>query len=187
MADINLNIGGNTSQLMRDIEKTVNRVYNINLKTKGEAPLGRITGKVNEFNKSLDASNARVIAFGASAGIIFGVQRAFSELARATVEVQKSLQDINVILNVSSSQLQKFGGELFNIAKNTGQSFGAVAEAATEFSRQGLGVVETLKRTSEALILSRLSGLDTVKSVEALTAAVNSFASQAVTATEIVS
>jgi TP901 family phage tail tape measure protein len=186
MADINLNIGGNTSQLMRDIEKTVNRVYNINLKTKGEAPLGRITGKVNEFNKSLDASNARVIAFGASAGIIFGVQRAFSELARATVEVQKSLQDINVILNVSSSQLQKFGGELFNIAKNTGQSFGAVAEAATEFSRQGLGVVETLKRTSEALILSRLSGLDTVKSVEALTAAVNSFASQAVTATEIV-
>jgi TP901 family phage tail tape measure protein len=186
MADINLNIGGNTSQLMRDIEKTVNRVYNINLKTKGEAPLGRITGKVNEFSKSLDASNARVIAFGASAGIIFGVQRAFSELAKATVEVQKSLQDINVILNVSSSQLQKFGGELFNIAKNTGQSFGAVAEAATEFSRQGLGVVETLKRTSEALILSRLSGLDTVKSVEALTAAVNSFASQAVTATEIV-
>jgi TP901 family phage tail tape measure protein len=186
MADINLNIGGNTSQLMRDIEKTVNRVYSINLKTKGEQPLGRITGKVNEFNKSLDASNARVIAFGASAGLIFGVQRAFAELATATIEVQKSLQDINVILNVSTSQLQKFGGELFNIAKNTGQSFNAVAEAATEFSRQGLGVEETLKRTSEALILARLSGLDTVKSVEALTAAVNSFASQAVTATEIV-
>jgi TP901 family phage tail tape measure protein len=186
MADINLNIGGNTTQLMRDIQKTVNRVYSINLKTKGEQPLGRITGQVNEFNKSLAASNARVIAFGASAGLIFGVQRAFSELARSTVEVQKSLQDINVILNVSSSQLQKFGGELFNIAKNTGQSFNAVAEAATEFSRQGLGVVETLKRTNEALILSRLSGLDTVKSVEALTAAVNSFASQAVTATEVV-
>ena len=186
MADINLNIGGNTSQLMRDIEKTVNRVYSINLKTKGEQPLGRITGKVNEFNKSLDASNARVIAFGASAGLIFGVQRAFAELATATIEVQKSLQDINVILNVSTSQLQKFGGELFNIAKNTGQSFNAVAEAATEFSRQGLGVEETLKRTSDALILARLSGLDTVKSVEALTAAVNSFAGQAVTATEIV-
>lgn len=186
MADINLNIGGNTTQLMRDIEKTVNRVYSINLKTKGEQPLGRITGKVNEFNKSLDASNARVIAFGASAGLIFGVQKAFSELARSTIEVQKSLQDINVILNVSTSQLQKFGGELFNIAKNTGQSFDAVAAAATEFSRQGLGVAETLKRTNEALILARLSGLDTVKSVEALTAAVNSFASQAVTATEVV-
>ena len=33
-------------------------------------PLGRITGAANEFNKSLEASNARVIAFGASAGAI---------------------------------------------------------------------------------------------------------------------
>lgn len=186
MAAINLDIGGNTGRLDRDIQKTVNRVYNINLKTRGDQPLGRITGQVNEFNKSLDASNARVIAFGASAGIIFGVQRAFSALVGATIEVQKSLQDINVILNVSAQNLQKFGGELFNIAKNTGQSFQEVAKAATEFSRQGLGVEETLKRTNEALILSRLSGLDTAKSVEALTAAVNSFASQAVTATEVV-
>jgi len=186
MAAITLNIGGNTRQLDRDIQKTVNKVYNINLKSKGDQPLGRITGKVNEFNKSLDASNARVIAFGASAGIIFGVERAFTALVSSTIEVQKSLQDINVILNVSAQSLQKFGGELFNIARNTGQSFQEVAKAATEFSRQGLGVEETLKRTNEALILSRLSGLDTAKSVEALTAAVNSFASQAVTATEVV-
>jgi TP901 family phage tail tape measure protein len=186
MAAINLDIGGNTRRLDRDIQKTVNRVYTINLKTKGDQPLGRITGQVNEFNKSLDASNARVIAFGASAGIIFGVQRAFTALVGATIEVQKSLQDINVILNVSAQNLQKFGGELFSIAKNTGQSFQEVAKAATEFSRQGLGVEETLKRTSEALILSRLSGLDAAKSVEALTAAVNSYASQAVTASEVV-
>lgn len=186
MAAINLDIGGNTRRLDKDIQKTVNRVYAINLKTKGDQPLGRITGQVNEFNKSLAASNARVIAFGASAGLIFGLQRAFSALVSSTIEVQKSLQDINVILNVSTAQLNQFGSELFNIAKNTGQSFSEVAKAATEFSRQGLGVAETLKRTNEALILSRLSGLDTAKSVEALTAAVNSFASQAVTATEIV-
>jgi TP901 family phage tail tape measure protein len=186
MAAITLNIGGDTRQLDRDIQKTVNKVYNINLKTKGDQPLGRITGQVNEFNKSLDASNARVIAFGASAGIIFGVERAFTALVSSTIEVQKSLQDINVILNASQANLQKFGGELFNIARNTGQSFQEVAKAATEFSRQGLGIEETLKRTSEALILSRLSGLDAAKSVESLTAAVNSFASQAVTATEVV-
>jgi TP901 family phage tail tape measure protein len=186
MAAINLDIGGDTRRLDRDIRKTVNQAYTINLKTKGEQPLGRITGKVNEFNKSLDASNARVIAFGASAGLIFGVQRAFSALVSTTIEVQKSLQDINVILNVSTSQLQKFGSGLFDIAKNTGQSFQVVAQAATELSRQGLGVEETLKRTSEALILSRLSGLDATKSVEALTAAVNSYASQAVTASEVV-
>lgn len=186
MAAINIDVGANTRRAEKDIQKLVSKSYNINLKTRGDQPLGRITGKVNEFTKSLDASNARVIAFGASAGIIFGVQRAFEALARSVIDVEKSLSDINVILNVSTSQLQKFGGELFNIAKNTGQSFNAVAQAATEFSRQGLGLEETLKRTNNALILSRLSGLDAAKSVDALTAAVNSFASQAVTTTEIV-
>ena len=186
MAAITLDIGGNTRRLDKDIQRTVNKSYNINLRSKGEQPLGRITGKVNEFTKSLDASNARVIAFGASAGIIYGIQKAFNALVTSTLEVQKSLQDINVILNISTQDLNKFGGELFNIAKNTGQSFNEVAKAATEFSRQGLGVTETLKRTNEALILSRLSGLDAAKSVEALTAAVNSFSSQAVTATEVV-
>jgi TP901 family phage tail tape measure protein len=186
MAAITLDIAGNTRQLDRDIQKTVNRVYAINLKTKGDQPLGRITGQVNEFNKSLDASNARVIAFGASAGIIFGVERAFAALVSSVIDVQKSLQDINVILNASQTRLQAFGAELFSIARNTGQSFQEVAKAATEFSRQGLGVEETLRRTNEALILSRLSGLDAAKSVEALTAAVNSYASQAVTASEVV-
>jgi TP901 family phage tail tape measure protein len=186
MAAINIDVGANTRQAEKDIQKLVNKNYTINLKTKGSQPLGRITGEVNEFTKSLDASNARVIAFGASAGIIFGVQRAFQALVSSTIEVQKSLQDINVILNVSTQQLNKFGSELFNIARNTGQSFGEVAKAATEFSRQGLGLEETLKRTSDALILSRLSGLDAAKSVDALTAAVNSFASQAATTTEIV-
>ena len=186
MAAINLDVGANTRRAERDIQKLVSKSYNINLKTKGDQPLGRITGKVNEFTKSLDASNARVIAFGASAGLIYGVERAFAALASSVINTQKSLAEINVILNTSSSELNKFGSSLFGIAKNTGQSFEEVAKAATEFSRQGLGIVETLKRTNEALILSRLSGLDAAKSVEALTAAVNSFASQAVTATEIV-
>lgn len=186
MAAINISVGGDTRKLERDIQRSVNKNYNINLKTKGEQPLGRITGKVNEFTKSLDASNARVIAFGASAGLIFGLQRAFEALVSSTINVQKSLAEINTVLNVSTTELNNFGSSLFNIAKNTGQSFDEVAKAATEFSRQGLGVEETLKRTSNALVLARLSGLDTVKSVEALTAAVNSFANEAVTASEIV-
>jgi TP901 family phage tail tape measure protein len=183
-----ININANVSPAQAAIQKLINQQYNLNLNlsTKGGQPLGKITGQVSEFNKSLDAANARVVAFGASATVLFGLNKAFEALVTSTIEVQKSLADINVILNISDKQINQFGSSLFNVAKNTGQSFQEVAKAATEFSRQGLGVEETLKRTSEALILSRLSGLDTVKSVEALTAAVNSFASQSVTATQIV-
>jgi TP901 family phage tail tape measure protein len=183
-----VNINANVSPAQAAIQKLINQQYNLNLNlsTKGGQPLGKITGQVSEFNKSLDAANARVVAFGASATVLYGLNKAFEALVTSTIEVQKSLADINVILNISDKQINQFGSSLFNVAKNTGQSFQEVAKAATEFSRQGLGVEETLKRTSEALILSRLSGLDTVKSVEALTAAVNSFASQSVTATQIV-
>ena len=125
------------SRFVKKAERTTVRLKGIDDK-KFTQPLGKITGSVSEFQKSLEASNARVIAFSASAGILMGVTKAFQEMARATVEVEKSLQDINVIMGASTRNLQKFGAELFNVAKATGQSFEQVAVAATEFARQGL-------------------------------------------------
>jgi TP901 family phage tail tape measure protein len=148
-------------------------------------PLGRITGQADEFTKSMAAANARVLAFGASAGIMAGVAKALTGIVTTTIKVEKSLANINSVLNISSSELQKFGGKLFDVAKNTGQTFDQVAEAATELARQGLGATETIKRLNDALILSRLSGLDAAKSVEGLTAAYNSFSSAGVTTSEI--
>lgn len=183
-----ISVGADTRQLEKDIQRALGRDFKFKgLNEKAfTQPLGRITGAANEFQKSLDASNARVIAFGASAGLIYTVEKAFSALVKSTIDVQKSLTDINVILNVSNKTLQNFGGQLFNIAKNTAQSFDTVAQAATEFSRQGLGVEETLKRTRDALILTRLSGLDTISAVEALTATINSFSNAALDSTTII-
>ena len=183
-----ISVGADTRQLEKDIQSALSRDF----KFKGfnekafTQPLGRITGASNEFQKSLDASNARVIAFGASAGAIFAVERAFVSLIKSTIDVEKSLTDINIILNTTSKGLEKFGADLFTVAKDTGQSFQSVAEAATELARQGLGVEETLKRTRDALILTRLSGLDTVSSVEALTATLNSFNQTALDSTTII-
>jgi TP901 family phage tail tape measure protein len=182
-----IDVRANTRGLEKDILKALKTVEfsEINTKKSSQA-LGRITGQVSEFNKSLEASNARVVAFGASAGAIFAVEKAFSSLISSTIEVQKKLTDVNILLNLSSSGLQKFGDSLFDIAKNTAQSFSTVADAATELSRQGLGVEETLKRTNAALVLTRLSGLDAKSSVDALTATLNSFAGSALDAVEVV-
>ncbi len=176
----------------RELSKFVKKAERTQINLKGidhkkfTQPLGKITGSVSEFQKSLDASNARVIAFSASAGILMGVTKAFTEMARATIDVEKSLKDINVILGASTRNLQKFGNSLFNIANDTGQAFATVAEAATEFARQGLSMEKTLLRTRDALILTRLSGMDATASVNALTAAINSFSKSALTSTEII-
>lgn len=148
-------------------------------------PLGRLTGKADEFTKSMEAANARVLAFGASVGVIAAVSNGLKELVSTTIQVEKSLANINSILGQTSSQLNSFKNEIFDIARNTGQTFDTVAEAALELSRQGLKAEEVTRRLNDALVLSRLSGLSAADSVAGLTAAVNSFSSAGLTTTDV--
>ena len=148
-------------------------------------PLGRITGKADQFTKSMEAANARVLAFGASVGVLSSVTRGFQDLIRVTIDVEKSLTSINSILNVTAKELDSFKSTIFSVAKNTEQSFGVVAEAALELSRQGLKAEEVTKRLNDALVLSRLSGLGASESVAGLTAAINSFNKSGITSAEV--
>lgn len=183
--DTTLNVKLNSRDAEQQISRLTSKNYGIKLSVDSQ-PLGRTTGQLSEFTKSMDAANARVVAFGASAGAIAVLEKSFRAMITSTIEVEKSLKDIQVVLDASGESMAKFGKGLFDIAKNTGQSFSIAAEAATELSRQGLSMEETLKRTNDALVLSRLSGLGAAESVKTLTAAINSFASQGVTASEVV-
>ncbi len=187
-AAINLSVDADISALQQKIDRFAANVkpIKLNFDTGGNQGLGTISRDLGQFNKSLDAASARVLAFTATVGAIRLVQNAFTEMIKASIEVEKSLTDINVILGVGGEKLKTFGDQLFDIAKNTGQSFDTVAKAATDLVRQGLGMEETLRRTNDALILSRLSGLDAAESVSTLTAAINSFSKSALTSTEIV-
>jgi len=147
-------------------------------------PLGRITGDLDKFESALAASNARVIAFGASTAVIGGMTAAFKALAATTINVQKSFADINRILNVSNKEFEMFSNQLFDIAKKTATSFDDASKGALEFARQGLGLNESLKRTADALVLVRLTGVNADKAVSALTATVNAFQQSSLTTTE---
>lgn len=148
--------------------------------------LGRITGQASEFQKSLDASTARVFAFGATTAVINGVTQSFKALVSTTVNVQARLTEINSILGAGAKEFNQYRNSIFNVAKQTGQSFDTVAGGAAELARQGLGAEESAKRLKAALILTRISGLGAEQSVKALTAAMNGFTSAGLTAEQIV-
>jgi TP901 family phage tail tape measure protein len=149
-------------------------------------PLGRITSDLADFESALKASNARVLAFGASTAVLGGSVKLFKEIANVTMEVEKSLTDVNRVLGLSTSGLQKFSTELFTISKQTASSFDDATKAALEFSRQGLNTEETLKRTADALTLVRLTGIGSKQAVEDLTSTINGFSKAGLTTTQIV-
>ncbi len=187
MANVaNVTLGANLD--LSGIERQIRRVESraINLNINATRPLGKLSSDVGEFEKSMAAANARVIAFGASAGIISGVTIALRSMITESINVEKALTQINSTMNLTTSQLAKFSDTIFNIAKNTGSSFNDVAKSAEQFSHSGLSMAETLKRTSDAMVLARISGDDASTSFKQLTALVNSFNKEGLTTTQVV-
>ena len=138
-------------------------------------PLGKITGQATEFQKSLEASNARVLAFGASVAVINKLSQAFGALVENTIKVEATFAKINTILGGTEKQLQQFGNGIFAVAQKTATSFDDVAEGALELARQGLGVEESLSRVETALKLVRVAGVSSEQAVAGLTAAIKGF------------
>lgn len=187
---VNANLNFNPASLNAAGKQVQSAFGNINLPIKNvnafNNSLGRITGQASEFDKSINAATARVFAFGAAVSIINGISAAFKALISSTIEVEKRLTEINSILGASTEQINQFKSAIFEVAKNTGQTFSTVADGASELARQGLSAEETVKRLNSALILTRVSGLDAEASVSALTAAINGFTSAGLTAEQIV-
>ena len=189
-----LRIPAEVTGLEQSIEqqaKRAGRNLKLNLGTSARSieglsqPLGRITGKADEFTKSMEAANARVLAFGASVGVLNAVTQGFKNLVTTTIQVEKQLASINTILGATSGQLNKFKDTIFEVARNTEQSFDTVANAALELSRQGLKAEQVTERLNDSLILARLSGLGASEAVAGLTAAINSFKKEGVTSAEV--
>lgn len=154
---------------------------------RAQGALGSYTNNFKQFQQSIDAATSRVTAFGLTVGIFVGIKQAITSVVKSTIEMEKGLTDINVVLNLSSRNLKIFSEDLIRVAGSTGKTFDEAARAATEFSRQGLGVQETLKRTRDALNLSRLAGIDSIEAVTDLTAAMNSFNNSVLDSTQLVS
>ena len=189
-----VNINGNLNINNASVKKSASQVQSAfnNIKINPQSldkfgnSLGRITGNASEFQKSMDAATARVFAFGATAAVIQTINQSFKALLSSTIQVEKRLVEINSILGASEQQFSKFRKSIFDVAKNTEQSFSIVADGAAELARQGLNAEETAKRLNAALVLTRISGLDSVSSVNALTAAINGYTSAALNAEQIV-
>ena len=157
-------VGSVTTTLDLDTRKAIqqyNRFQQTVSRGRGrDSVFGAISGDAREFESSLGKATNRVVAFGAAAAIFAGVAQATRAFAASIIEVDKNLAAINVNLGQSAEGLKKFGSNLFEIARQTGQTYEVASNAAAELARQGLSAEDVTKRLKDALILSRIAGLD---------------------------
>jgi TP901 family phage tail tape measure protein len=180
--DIRISVGADTTQMESQIANAARKatvVIRPTIDSKGlekiSAPLGRITGQADEFSKSMEAANARVLAFGASVGVLNAVAKSFQNIVTASTQVEASLKEIQVATGETSGNLEKLGKGIFEVARSTGLSFKQASEATLEFARQGGTLEDSLMKAKAALVLTRTTGLDAAEAVKGLTAAVLSF------------
>ena len=106
-SDLLLSVGLDTSPALRAVNDFARSVKPVNLKFNSQ-PLGTISKDINTFRESLRAAEIRTVAFASAAGQLFAVQRAFQAITKSTIETEKSLTDINVVLGLSQKQLAQF-------------------------------------------------------------------------------
>lgn len=183
-----LRISAQQVGLEESISRAAARIRPIKIRIDDSASksFSRMNSDVGKLNRSLESAANRVIAVGAALAAFSAAERGVKALFNATVDVEEALTKIQLNLNETTEGFAKFGKELFNVARQTGQSFAEVAKAAEELGRQGLTAEETLKRTRDALILSRIAGIDSAEAVKELTAAINTFSGEALNSTEII-
>lgn len=183
---VTLGVGGDFTAFNAGLQRAVLNAQKTLNAARFSSPLGVISKDTRDFERSLQAASQRVIAFSAALGTLAAAGAIIKSIVKDTIQVEQAFTDINSVFQLSSANLQKFSKDLFDVARQTSSSFEVAADAAKEFSRQGLDSAQTLKRVRDSLILTRATGLDVTKSVETLTATINSFNSASVDSTRII-
>lgn len=174
-AEVDIEIGKDSASPA--INKIVSKKRPIDLEMR--LPLSKLSTDFTKFEQSIDAATARVVAFTATTSLIYGVGNAFQRLVSDAIKIESVMTRIQSVFGSTAAETKKFQEEIFKLANQTGVSFYQAAEAAEEFSRQGLNLNKTLDATRAALVISKLSGTTAKNAIEGLTATLSTFADEA--------
>lgn len=165
------------------IDKIINKPRRANIEAR--LPFGKINTDFSKFEQSIDSATARVVAFTATTSLIYGVGNAFQRLVSDAIKIESVMTRIQSVFGSTAAETKKFQQEIFNLANQTGVSFYQAAEAAEEFSRQGLNLNKTLDATRAALVISKLSGTTAKNAIEGLTATLSTFVDESLDYVEV--
>ena len=143
-----------------------------------DAEMPRATAEAEKLAKASSTINEILGQFGI-AFTAANVIRGFQDLTRSAFEFYKSLDsalnEIYVVSNLTSENVNKLKGNFITMAKETGMALDDVTRSATLFYQQGLSTSEVLEMTEVTSQFAKVAGIDATDAADKLTAAVNGY------------
>lgn len=138
--------------------------------------------QIKESNSLLDqmaTTMTNTVKWGIASGVFNKITQSVREAFTYVQKLDKSLNDIQIVTNKSSQDMQTFAKEANNAAKGLGKSTRDYTEASLIYYQQGLNDTETKARTETTLKTANVTGQSTSAVSEELTAVWNGYKVQA--------
>ena len=139
---------------------------------KSEVPMNRMKGILGEFGTVLGNTIKWQAASSAIHGMMGSIQHAFSYAE----QLNKSLNNIQIVTQQSDAQMAKFAEQANNAAKSLSTTTTAYSNAALIYYQQGLSDKEVAARTETTIKMANASGQSAEKVSNQMTAIWNNFA-----------
>ncbi len=183
------------------LEQRLNAISNKKVKISVDSNSSKETEKnVNNVNKSIKQTTKSAETFGqklknalhigSAAAIAYKgislIKQAANNAVNSVKELNQSLTNLRIVTGANQSEAEQYMNTYNSMAQSLGSTTTEVADAATDWLRQGKSIAETNQLIQDSVKLAKIGMIDTSDATTYLTSALNGYRLEANQASDVV-
>lgn len=187
-----------TAKLNQQIQELQNKNINLNVKTDNATKEAQ--KNINNINKSIKQTTKSAETFGQKLKNAFKISTVYSIAYKAinlisqasqnavnsVKELNQSLTNLRIVTGANQTEAEQYMTTYNSMARELGATTTEVADAATDWLRQGKSITETNNLIQDSIKLSKVGMINSADATTFLTSALNGYRLEASQATSVV-
>jgi TP901 family phage tail tape measure protein len=137
------------------------------------------------IERQLQVASLRTMAYGAIGGALYGAVSSWSNIRGVLEDVEQKLVSLRKVLDPVKTDFEAMKQSMFDMAKQTGRTFGEAGDVMGAFARQGRPAGDVVKLSQAALTMGNIGEMDPKDAVGVLTSVLAQFNLKAEDATMV--
>lgn len=183
-----------TAKINQQIKELQNKDINLTVKTDTATKnVGQVDKAIKQTSKSAETFGQKLknaLGIGSAAALAYKgislIKQAANNAVNSVKELNQSLTNLRIVTNSSEAEAQNYMTTYNSMARELGATTTEVADAATDWLRQGKSISETNQLIQDSIKLSKVGMIDSASATTYLTSALNGFKLEASQASDVV-